>query len=79
VAINHKPALRSKEAAAYLGTAGQTPAAWRMLGKGPAYFRVGRSVFYYVEDLDAYLAKTRVDPEAATASRRKSRRRKRAA
>jgi hypothetical protein len=35
---------------------------WRRAGKGPAFFRVGRSIRYSTRDLDAWLAKHRVEP-----------------
>lgn len=55
------PALfKTPEAAAYLGLASGTLAAWRMEGTGPRYARLGkgsRSVIgYRREDLDAFIA-----------------------
>lgn len=55
------------EVAEILGVKKQTPRAWRCLGRGPAYVRVGRCVRYLKSDLDAFLAANRVDPTAVTA------------
>lgn len=52
--------LKTPEAAAYLGLAAGTLAAWRTEGTGPRYARLGkgsRSVIgYRREDLDAFIA-----------------------
>lgn len=37
----------------------------RYLGRGPAYIKIGKRVRYRREDLDAYLAANRVEPEAS--------------
>lgn len=46
-----------------------TLAQWRMSGKGPAYFKIGRRVAYLGRDLNEWLATKRVptreQPEAA--------------
>ena len=49
-------ALRSDEAARYLGVARQTLAKWRSEGVGPPYCKVGGMVLYTFDDLDAFLA-----------------------
>lgn len=36
---------------------------WRYLNKGPAYSKIGRHVRYRVDDLDAFIAAQRVDPQ----------------
>jgi hypothetical protein len=33
---------------------------WRDEGRGPAYLRIGRSIFYRVEDVEAFEARMRV-------------------
>jgi excisionase family DNA binding protein len=54
--------LTPAEAAAYLRlTAGQLKQ-WRYLGKGPAYAKAGRAVRYWRSDLDAWLARQRIEP-----------------
>jgi predicted DNA-binding transcriptional regulator AlpA len=55
------PPLDERDAAR---CSGYTPAAfraWRSQGRGPAYIRIGRSVRYRVEDLDAWLTAHRVE------------------
>lgn len=48
--------LNTEQAAAYLGTVRpNTLEKWRVIGGGPAYLKVGRSVAYRVADLDAWL------------------------
>ena len=37
---------------------------WRFLGRGPAYSKIGRSVRYDIADLDEFMEKNRIDPEA---------------
>lgn len=44
---------------------------WRCRGKGPAYLKVGRSVYYRGEDLNAYLWRNRVVTEDAKAAEAK--------
>jgi len=45
----------ARDAARYLGHAPKTLAMWRLNGKGPRYVKVGGKVFYYVDDLDAFI------------------------
>ena len=47
-----------------LGHKKKTLQNWRLLRKGPAYYKVGRSVRYRVGDLLDFMAERRVDPEA---------------
>ena len=54
-----------KKAAKILDIAVQTLRNWRQNRRGPAYFKMGRSVRYKVEDLVAYSNKRRIDPEKA--------------
>jgi len=55
----------AQNAAKYCGLAAKTMAIKRSNGTGPRYVKVGR-VFYYLSDLDAWLAENRV---ASTAQR----------
>jgi hypothetical protein len=52
-----------KKAAKILDIAVQTLRNWRQSRRGPAYFKMGRSVRYKVDDLRAYTNKRRIDPE----------------
>lgn len=47
--------MTARDAARYLGLAEKTLAMWRCNGKGPKYIKRGR-VFYFRDDLDAWLA-----------------------
>lgn len=53
------------QTAVILGCKVSTLRKWRMLGKGPAFCRVGRLVRYSEADLVAFIAATRVEPVAA--------------
>jgi len=53
-----------KDSATYLGLSVKTLQARRAAHKAPPYIKVGRSVRYLKEDLDAFLAACRIDPEA---------------
>lgn len=45
----------------------QTLANWRVLGKGPKWFRVGRSVRYWSTEVDAFLAQADATSNTAAA------------
>lgn len=47
-------ALKTPEAATYLGYDPRTLEGWRRRGTGPKYICVGRSVRYRIRDLDAW-------------------------
>jgi predicted DNA-binding transcriptional regulator AlpA len=47
--------LNDRDAASFLGIAAQTLRKWRYANRGPRGFRVGTSVRYSVEDLQAWL------------------------
>jgi hypothetical protein len=47
--------LTREEAAKYLGKRTKTLAQWRMIGKGPRSIRVGGRVYYFLEDLIAFV------------------------
>lgn len=48
--------LTRQDAANYLGVAAQTLANWSTQGRGPKTLRLGRKVFYRLNDLDAFIA-----------------------
>lgn len=54
------PALAEREAAQYIGYRPSALRAWRILGRGPAYIRAGRSIRYLTSDLDAWMDAHRV-------------------
>jgi hypothetical protein len=60
-AIRGRDLWTPDKAADYLGTARQTLAKWRCLKIGPAYYRIGGRILYLKEDLDAFIAGSRVD------------------
>lgn len=53
--------LKRKDAAAFLGVRPQTLSRWAVRGEGPAYFRLGKFVFYRLADLVAYKARHAVE------------------
>ena len=64
VILNEPRRLSEREAAAYLGVVTvRTMQDWRTKGVGPAYSKLGRRVCYAIEDLDAFVAQTRVEPK----------------
>jgi predicted DNA-binding transcriptional regulator AlpA len=50
------------DAAGYAGVSTRTLIRWRSLGLGPAYIKLGRHIRYQKQDLDAWLARHRVQP-----------------
>jgi Helix-turn-helix domain len=48
--------LDADNAARYMGRSPKTLAQWRLHGKGPPAHKVGGRVFYYLDELDAYIA-----------------------
>ena len=54
-------ALDERDAGRYIGYKPDTLRKWRREGTGPAYIRCNRSVRYLLADLDAWLAKHRVE------------------
>ncbi len=48
--------LTTDEAARYVGVKKSTLAKWRVYGKGPRFLKLGHTVRYLRNDLDAYLA-----------------------
>ncbi len=51
--------MDEKQAASYIGQKPGTLRQWRTNGKGPAYHKKGRRVFYKKIDLDAWMAQGR--------------------
>ena len=47
--------LSRKDAARYLGRAEKTLAMWQLERKGPRAVRVGGRIFYFKDDLDAFI------------------------
>ncbi len=51
--------LAREHAARYLGYEVKTLAMWALQGKGPRSVKVGGRVFYFKDDLDAFIQGTR--------------------
>lgn len=47
--------LKEPLAAPYLGVSVFTLQKWRRIGKGPLFYKSGRSVSYAIDDLDSFL------------------------
>ena len=54
-----RPWCRTKAAADYAGYGVSTLEKLRMTGKGPAYYKVGRSVIYHPDDIDTWIEQAR--------------------
>jgi predicted DNA-binding transcriptional regulator AlpA len=59
--------LRVSQAAGYLGISKSLLDKLRCYGGGPAYAKLGSSVIYSTDDLDAWLSSKRVDAKPAAA------------
>jgi hypothetical protein len=59
--------LDATAAAELLHVQRSTLASWRARGKGPPYYKVGRTILYHPEDLRAWLAAQRQRPRDARA------------
>ena len=46
--------VNTKQAADILGMSAGTLEVWRCLGKGPRYKKIGRKVFYDLQDLETF-------------------------
>jgi len=57
--VNSRPKLRTAEAATYTALGISTLEKLRIIGGGPAYYKVGKAVIYDPADLDAWLASNR--------------------
>lgn len=49
--------LNRQDAARYLGLSAKTLAIWGSQGRGPNMVKVGGRVFYYLEDLQAFVGR----------------------
>ena len=49
--------LSRRDAAQYLGLSAKTLAIWGSQGRGPNFVKVGGRVFYYLEDLQAFVGR----------------------
>lgn len=66
--IQTKPAsmvMTVQQAAEYLGLAVSTLNKWRCHGGGPVFIKMGRSVRYRVEDLEAFVRGNRMSSSSA--------------
>lgn len=52
--------MTTEEVAEFLGLSPATLETWRTLGKGPAFVKPGRRIFYLRSDVVAYLESRRV-------------------
>ena len=59
------PFYSQDEASPYIRTPPATMQWWRHKGRGPAYVKIGRRVFYRRSALDAFVAAGEVQPEMA--------------
>lgn len=57
--------LDTREAAEHLRLHFGTLNKWRHTGRGPAFIRVGRKVFYQMMDLDRWLESQKQEPTVA--------------
>jgi len=60
------PLVNDREAAAILNMAVDTLRRWRWKGRGPKYYRFGRSIRYAVADLDDFRDRHLVTPSINT-------------
>ena len=51
--------LRTEDAAGYVGLSASTLCKLRLVGNGPRYIKIGKSVVYDPTDLDAWLSSKR--------------------
>lgn len=63
--INPDELIRDTSAAEMLGQTRGTLATWRSQGRGPAFVKLGRSVFYRRADIHSFVAAQRRDPAGA--------------
>lgn len=54
--------ISAKDLAAQLGVSPVTLQLWRRHSKGPAYVRVGKSIFYRPQDVEEWIASQVVKP-----------------
>jgi len=56
--------LTTEEVADMLRTPAESVRYWRHIGKGPASFKPGRRVLYAVEDVEAFIAASRLEGQS---------------
>ena len=61
---NREIIVGEKKAAVTMNLAVQTLRNMRHQRRGPAYLKIGRSVRYDLRDIETYLQKRKIDPEA---------------
>jgi predicted DNA-binding transcriptional regulator AlpA len=61
--------LRTPDAAKYLDLSASALEKYRVLGRGPAFVKLGRRVAYTIADLDAWIAASRRRSTAEGAGR----------
>jgi len=71
--------LTEQEAAQIVGVTVHALRAWRWRKQGPKYLKLGSAVRYQMRDLNAYLEKHTVDPEAKLSIQPRRRHARRAA
>lgn len=64
----HSPTLTERAAADFIGLSVRTLQKRRFERQDPPYLKIGRSVRYRLEDLDAFLAAHRIDPGQGAAN-----------
>jgi len=62
----HEALKIQEQAAAFLGVKPATLAMWRYQGRGPKYFKVGRSCFYRESEIEAWLDEQAIGPVPKT-------------
>lgn len=55
--------LTEEDAAKIFCISKQALQARRYRGQGPAFHKIGKSIYYNMEDINLYVEKTRIDPE----------------
>ena len=61
--INPDELIADGKAASILGVKTQTLTTWRSEGRGPAYVKIGRRVYYHRPDILAFIAAGRRVPD----------------
>lgn len=68
-AVKPPEKLRREDAAEYLGVEKSTLDTWACRGKGPEFCKVGGKVWYFVDDLDAWLKSRKTNCSSALSAR----------
>lgn len=61
-----RPRMSEQELADLLGLTVGSLRQYRWRGQGPAYEKIGQRIWFRVADVEAWLDRHRVDPEAAS-------------